>query len=63
VSRINSERADINTYVMRNYDINSMNDLSTNQGLRNGQNPNVINSMWYAPGAVISNYLKTDYKK
>jgi hypothetical protein len=62
-SSINSERADINTYVMRNYNINSPNDLSTNQGLRNGQNPNVINSMWYAPGTVISNYVKTDFEK
>ena len=62
-SAINQERADINTYLMNTYDINSLNELSTNQGLLNGQNPNVINSMWYAPGAVVSNYVKTDQQK
>ncbi len=56
-------RSSITQYVMEQNEISQLEDISQNQGLLNGQNPDAIAGMWYAPGAVVSNYSKSDFQK
>lgn len=59
----NVQRSAVTRYVLANNEIASLNELSQEQGLLNGQNPVNINGMWYAPGSVLSSYTKSDWQK
>jgi len=56
-------RSSITQFAIDNNDARTLGDVSQFQGLLNGQNPNSINGMWYAPGTVLSNYSKSDQQK
>lgn len=59
----NPLRSSITRYVMDNTQSSNLTEVSQNQGLLNGQNPNTIHSMWRAPGTVVSNFSKNDIQK
>jgi hypothetical protein len=59
----NRYRSAFNESVFRNNSITSLSEVNAFQGLLNGQNPSSVHSMWYAPGAIVSNYRKSDYQK
>ncbi|MGB0851373.1 MAG: hypothetical protein ACPGTP_08990, partial [Bacteroidia bacterium] len=56
-------RSSITQHVIDQGGIGSLEDVSQSLGLLNGQNPDAINGMWYAPGTVLSGYNKSDYQK
>ncbi|MEJ6751295.1 MAG: hypothetical protein QNL27_08150 [Bacteroidia bacterium] len=62
-SEHNIQRAAITRYALENNTILNLSQLQESQGLLNGQNPTAINSMWYAPGTLVSNYAKSDQQK
>ena len=59
----NAQRAAVTKYVLDNNTVGSLDQLSQEQGLVNGQNPVNINGIWYAPGSVLSRYTKSDWQK
>lgn len=62
-SEYNKQRAAITRYALENNGVLNRSQLQESQGLLNGQNPTAINSMWYAPGTVVSSYAKSDQQK
>ena len=60
---LTDSRSSFTRYLMNRGDYQNYSELQRNQGLLNGQNPNNVYSLWYAPGTVLSNYSKTDIQK